>query len=610
MMPRFKNIQAKLFFSYSSLIIVIIIILVLSFYFTTSAILEQRASEAIQQLSLNISDKLDSEIRNMDSIALRVIASEPVKTLFYGRNVTPATELHNKWDITSMLFSITGTPFQFREMNLINLNGHFVTFGKENDIYDIPSVTVKNKDWIKSAIDMDGRKYITLPRKDDWDPSGGTVISLCRAFSEVFGPRYDSIVEIQQDYSLISNLIERSVIPPGEDTTGALKVYVYDAAGNPVYPYAPEGNKEPGLAAYYWQTLENKNAPYHTYNMKNIYTNEIDIIAFTNSDFTGWSVVIVQPESALMQPVRAFRNNLLLFGVIILLMTMLVTFFVSKGLTTPIRNIRNSIRNLSLKTLDTKPDTNITLNELEELNHSFVEMCDRLKKSLEEAVSAKSHEIQARMLALQAQMNPHFLYNSLSIISIKAEKNSQYDIMKMCRNLSEMLRYVAVESSKPVTIAVELDYLNKYLDLMKNRHVNQFECNIDIPPEMNALMVPRLLIQPLIENSFKYAFNVRPPWLIGVSGRLEGENWEITVSDNGQGFDEGVLQYIMNKTGDSEFEFSENEEKNMGIGLINIYYRLKLLYKGAAIFKVSNGINGGAAVTIGGSVRLEEDANE
>ena len=209
------------------------------------------------------------------------------------------------------------------------------------------------------------------------------------------------------------------------------------------------------------------------------------------------------------------------------------------------------------------------------------------------------------MLALQAQMNPHFLYNTLTTISIKAENHGDMDIVDMCDNLSSMLRYIAKEGSASVTIAVELDYLEKYLRLMKNRYPAQFTVTTEIPEELTRVQVPKLILQPIIENCFKYAFNKRAPWLIEIKGQMHDGLWSISVTDNGVGFDQEVLAFLQENMASDTFHFaSDNMEKT---GLLNIYYRLKLRYGEDAIFQILNLDGEGSTVTIGGKELTYEE---
>lgn len=599
-MNRFRTVQAKLFMVYASLITLLIIIFVTSFYLYVSRVLEQKAAESIHQLSLNISDKFDAEIKNMDAIAERIITSDSLRTYFFENADNPAKELYNRRNISNTLFSITGYPFQFYQIHIYGLNGKkFIEFGKNFDVSRLSSEAIQGQAWIHATLAKDGRRTIIPPRKDDWDPNT-TILSVSRAFTEVLGEPMDNIVEIQQDYSIFENIVNRSIAIPGDNKPHSIKVYVYDKNGSLIYPYSRE--LQPSIT--HWKEVSKLKdssgivTPASLPEMDGGSKNPAEMVAYSRSDFSGLTVMLMESETALLQPVKVFRNQIILVGIAALLVTMVLTYYVSRGLTTPIKAIRKSINSLSLQALHPKKimDTPSQLNELEELKSAFVQMCERLEESLHETVEARSQEIKARMLALQAQMNPHFLYNTLTIISIKADNKNQQEIVKMCSDLSGMLRYIAVEDSAPVTIAREMDYTSKYLDLMKSRHSDQFICSIDIPPNMDQILVPRLIIQPIVENCFKHAFDKRPPWHIRIEGKISNYGWEITITDNGIGFSQEVLTEITHRLQHSEQRSSEDEPH---IGLLNIFNRLQLLYNNRAVFQLSN-TEEGAVVRIGG----------
>lgn len=603
-MKQIRTVQFKLFFVYASLITLLIVIFVTSFYLYVSSALEKKASESIHQLSLNISDKFDVELKSMDAIAGRIITSDNLRTYFFESPDSPYKELNNGRNISNTLFSITGYPFEFYQINIFRTNGKLIQFGENFNMSQLSPYTIQSQVWVNLTLKEDGRKTVIPPRITDWDQSNTIVLSVSRAFSEVLGKQLDSIVEVQQDFSVFQNLVNRSITIPGEEISQSTKVYVYDKNGALIYPFSESISPD----QTYWNEVKDLATPSGIVKpddywiMRGKPTKPSEIIAYSRSEFSGWTVLLVESEPALLQPVKAFRNQIVLIGISALLITMILTYYVSKGLTTPLQAIRKSIANLSLQTLPPTPmpAPPSDLNELEELNAAFVQMCKRLEESLHEAVEARSREIKARMLALQAQMNPHFLYNTLTIISIKAENNHQTEIVKMCSDLSGMLRYIAIDGSIPVTIEQELDYTVKYLDLMRTRHIHQFSCSIEIPAEMNQVRVPRLIVQPIVENCFKHAFNKRPPWHIQITGKISDNGWEIIVSDNGIGFDDQVLTSILTKINHAEPGI-EVDDDFPHIGLLNIYHRLKLFYGDKAFFQLLNKTGEGAEVKIGES---------
>jgi sensor histidine kinase YesM len=161
-----------------------------------------------------------------------------------------------------------------------------------------------------------------------------------------------------------------------------------------------------------------------------------------------------------------------------------------------------------------------------------------------------------------------------------------------------MMRYSASGSDHPVTIADELRHAASYAKLMRVRFVDELTFTFDVPAELLPVLLPRLTIQPLLENCAKHATTNAPPWQISITGKSEGATWQITVSDNGAGFTPEALAKLAHQfTSTSDAPPALEVE---GMGLMNIHERLVLFYGAKALFEFGNHAEGGAYVTIGG----------
>lgn len=589
-MKLFSTIRTRLFFCYSTVIVTLITLLATLFYGYTSTILEQRASESLQQLSVNTIQYLDAEIKNMNSLANRIISSEPMKSAFYELNSGNYKLLNKKSKIFNLLSTATGSTLEY-QINLIGLNGNYVEFGNKFDIQVLDKETLEYSDWFTACLDLRGKLYI-VPLLMENALQEKPPISIARAFSEVFGAKYDSIVEIEASYDTFAKHIEKATLIQNASTKVAVHSYVYDEHGNQIYPLT-----ESTTFDYFEKTKQKKSSfgtmPIHR-------KNQAEIMAFSKSDYSNWTVVVSQTREQLLQPVITFRNIILCLGILVLFITLFLSYIIARKLTEPIKEIRNAISNLNLNDLSKQQETKQELfsYELTMLSDAYTEMVARLQDSLNQTVLAKSSEIQARMIALQAQMNPHFLYNTITVISIKAEDYGNTEIVHMCDSLVSMLRYVTIENHSFVTVQCELDYVDKYLSLMEYRYPEHFKVTTMIPDDLYQLVIPKLLLHPLIENCFKYAFHIRSPWLITIKGTIDAEHWSICVTDNGVGFKEDVLSEYNETIRNNQYNFSPNHK----IGLFNIYYRLKIQYKEEAIFQIRNNEGSGATITIGGKV--------
>lgn len=139
---------------------------------------------------------------------------------------------------------------------------------------------------------------------------------------------------------------------------------------------------------------------------------------------------------------------------------------------------------------------------------------------------AKVNEIKSQFLALQSQMNPHFLHNMLAIIAMEAQSDSESKIPSICQKLGEMLRYTSHMGNGYSTMEEEFRIAEDYLELMKIRYEDMFEYQIQMAEEIGEIHIPKLILQPICENSFQHGLKyVETPWKIFVKSWKEGNRW-------------------------------------------------------------------------------------
>jgi two-component system sensor histidine kinase YesM len=312
--------------------------------------------------------------------------------------------------------------------------------------------------------------------------------------------------------------------------------------------------------------------------------------------------VVAKREGLLLKPVRNFAYLILMLGILVTAVAVWFASRVSARITLPISNLRYALKVLEREGIlhDSRIDLPTDLDELGGLQRSFNEMQAKVRESVHGMLEAKDGEMRATFLALQSQMDPHFLFNMLSVLGIMAEENLNRELTETIGHLTHLLRYSASGSSSFVTLAEEMEYTRRYFLCMKTRFRDDLDFDISLPEEMESLIIPKLLVQPLAENCMKYATNREPPWLIRVEGTLQESMWEITVRDNGPGF-AGELVVDMNRILASQKSGGENPGLDLGgMGLKNIAARLFLRFGKEAYCRVGNIEGGGACVAIGG----------
>lgn len=580
-MKAFRTIRGRMMVCYGIIILLTILVMSTIYFVQTAALLEDRASDALLQQARGTSAALDSVIENMDSTAQHIISSQLVKEAFYTSAKTPAEYLQNRMQLINLLFTVTGSEVD-NQINLFSVAGKFVKFGQSFDVMQLAKAPLEVSPWMADCIALDGKMYLVSPRRYEWDPSNQIIFSVCRAFSSAFGKPCDAVVEVQMTYRELSDLLLQASF------TDSVSAFLYDSNGECVYPLGGGlGDWAPSSEDPIQAVLPIGRG------------NTARMAAYCRSAYSGLTVVVTEHTSDMLAPIRAFLRNLVLVSVVLLSITIFITFLLSNQLTQPIRKIQKSISTLQLTALKTPDQYHASVYELDKLGNSYAQMAQRLQRSLEETVAARSHATEARMQALQSQLNPHFLYNTITILSIKAEDNEDYEVVAMCECLTGMLRYVTRGNSITVPLKEELDYLEQFLYLMRCRYQNRFTMDINIPEQMLDTVVPRLVLQPLVENSFKHGLLPDGPWTLSVTGAIRSDTWYLTVTDNGRGFPEDVLIKMRAHSAASAEDYRPVETEH--IGLSNIFERLRFQYKERAIFKIVNLPEGGCSVTIGGS---------
>lgn len=602
MIKQKNTLHARLFLYYGCLIVTILCVTFFSLYFYIADSLAKRSSNSLSTISLAVSSRMDDLIKQMSNNSTRILYSDDLKDLFFSDTIYGQSmdSLSSQRQFNNTFYSIMGPFLSFAQVNIFRDDGYYISIGSYTAFGNGGS-KLKNEDWFQDTLKMDGPFLLASPHVNDWSYFQLPVLSLYRPFSRQFGQKNNAVIEMQIEYSSLESILENLNITQ--------QLYILDQNGSLVYPMElPKSAPPLSLIRDYWEHIRTFTDP-GTITSQEMGLKSQDFISYTTSEYTGFSVLVFENEKTLFAPVRVFRNNLLLIGIFSVIVTLLISYFISQKVTVPIRQLYTSIRKLNLDTLSETSGAELhsSLNELEMLNNSFLDMKDRLEQSLSETIASKSHEIQARMLALQSQMNPHFLYNTLTNIGIMAENAGNDDIAKTLDSLTSMLRYISDDEPGPVTVRDEIMHTKDFLDLIKIRFGENLHYDIQIPGEMLKIPLPKMVVEPLVENCAKYAMVNRPPWKLTILGKINGDTYQISVRDNGPGFTPEKLAELSETFSSLDPQKEIPNLKLDGMGIINIFIRLKLFYGEHMIFHIENPMEGGALITIGGLLAVRKE---
>lgn len=241
--------------------------------------------------------------------------------------------------------------------------------------------------------------------------------------------------------------------------------------------------------------------------------------------------------------------------------------------------------------------TSSTDHEIHMLELAYNHMMLRLRESAVNELNLREGTLQAQLSALQTQINPHFIYNTLNIISAKSMESGNLEIIEICDQFASMLRYSTDTRSRTATIQEEIENVRNYLLLAKARYEENLEFIIDVPDGLHDISVPKLTLQPLVENALTHGFDGKNILRrLSIIGTLTAEKLILTIRDNGTGFSDEMLESLHQYIEQIDAGMVSIEKSGGHIGLINTCLRLHYYSKGKMRISIHN--DHGAVITL------------
>ncbi len=585
--PWFRNtIKSNLIAVFSA--IILIPFLALSVYLITqeSQKINSRTFAALNQNCVSVADAMQREIDQMNMISTDIAYSYLIKDSYsqYLANQKDHTLTKSLYDL---LATTIGPNRPVDQVNIFTVVDTLIAAGLYSNIYNRP---VQIMPWYEEAKAANGNEvvwyteYDALLARYTTDPYGKLFFSLAREY-------YDRSNNVQGFIEVKNSL--RKVLSQAIDYQSVYgeQMLVLSRDGEIILPLASE--TELSLAsAVSKMTTPNVFMP--------VSNGERQGYAAFAQLKCGLRVVVFIDQNALFMPVNSYIRSVTLLTLASLALAIILAYLAANTITVPIQQIYGQMQQTNLSGYMDRTQLKTKTIELNELYDSFIEMQHELVDSLNKQLLLKNQEMQSKMLALQSQMNPHFLFNSLQTIQSMADGNMNEEIVLMCQSMSNILRYISSDTDTTVPLSDEIRYTDDFLRCMAIRYSNDLHYVFDFPEDMQSILVPKLSIQPLVENAIRYCTTMLPPYQIRVFGTFINGIYTISVTDNGPGFRAEAIALIMSKIQEiDETGLLPSLEIN-GMGLLNIYLRYKILYGADVVFQLNNNEGGGARITIGG----------
>ena len=562
----FKSIQSSIFCAVSVLVLsAVLVVTLVSLRYTNSSIYENSVmytQTIIKQLNQNI----DSYISYMDNIASLIAGSGDAYKYLYSKNGRGVAEDESYSAYRQRLVEQFKTILKGRS-DIRNIG--IVREDKDSPLLFDNGLSVRNpyldlttQSWYADAVGKFDEYNLTsshvqnvIKGERPW------VITLSRGIHNYTGQgEDDGVVFIDLNYSAISELCAQNSM--GDKGY----VFILDQDGNIVY--------HPRQQQLY-NELQTENISLIMDADTDIVTagsgDEEKIYALSQSEITGWTIVGCMNMSELLRNSRQTRSIYVLVALGLIIVALLISSAIARNITLPIQRLRDSMKSVQKGNFDIEDIEVLSDNEIGSLTRSFNVMTHRIQELMEQNVKEQEQKRRIELKALQSQINPHFLYNTLDSIIWMAEGKKNEEVVVMTASLARLLRQSISNEEELVTIGQEIEYVRSYLTIQKMRYKDKLEYEIDVDPYITHIPIIRLVLQPIVENAIYHGLKYKESkGLLRVHGYQKGENIVIDIEDDGVGMDEETLKHIYDK-------HKVNYHSN-GVGVYNVQQRLVLYY--------------------------------
>ena len=452
-------------------------------------------------------------------------------------------------------------------------------------------VDLKKEKWFQSAFDEIENIHFSTPHVQNlFDNSNYRyfwVVSLSRIVELTnLGNVRNGVLLVDMNYSGIEQMFEKV------NDGGVGFVYLCDADGEIIY--------HPMQKAVYADLVKENNrvhAEHPDGAFSEVFDGQERDVVVKTVGYTGWKIVSVTPTSELAIDMGQMRNYLILVAIIVLLLIVFGNYIISYVVTDPIRKLEESITYLEEGVIneDIMNEEDIFIggsHEIRHLGRTIKSMVRQMKKLTDDMVKEQKAKRKSELDALQSQINPHFLYNTLDSVVWMIEGERYRDAISMVTALAQLFRISLSKGNNIISIHDEIVHARNYLNIQKVRYKNKFVATIDIDPEIENCATIKLIVQPLLENAIYYGVeHMDGEGEITLRGYEKDGDIYISVSDNGMGIPEETLKTLLT-------DKARSRGKGSGIGLWNVNQRIQTYFKGDYGLIIESELDEGTTVTI------------
>ncbi|NLY90712.1 MAG: sensor histidine kinase [Firmicutes bacterium] len=536
-------------------------------YSTFSRIINDKVQIYVEQMIIKVKENIEYYFRDLQSLAYMISVNNDLLTALREETFLDKwKEINYENKLKHFLASLTSTRAEVR--------GIYVISEDKRRIYTSgPPILIsylQDYDWYQGILNSDDHIYITDIHEDDYAgalyANTSKVVTYAQRITDLDGRKLGWIL-IDLNYSFVTKMLEKM------DLWEQGQITVLDSKGKLIFG-------DQAAAAKYQES-----------NFRQLYLRDwgsqlqkiqgkTELVVYQAVSFCGWKIIFSIDYDILQKENTTIRNVILVLSIILLGGAIYLSVHFSRKVSNPVQILCNSMKEVEEGNLE----VSIRIRSMKEFNRlaaSFNRMVEQIRNLMDNIYEVQQKKRQAELNALQAQINPHFLYNTLDSLRWLAKLHNIEEIAKIISALESLLRASISKTNDLIPIGEEIENVRNYLAIQSFRYGNNFSVTYMIDPAVTSYLTPRLILQPIVENAIYHGVGniVGGEIEIGVHSDSAGIIFE--VLDNGPGIAPEKLKAITEGK-------NKNKDRFSGFGLMNVEERIRLYFDQDYEFAINN----------------------
>lgn len=549
---QYNTLRNQMLFGFVLVMVAVLSVVALSTFQSVSALLKNNAKVNIQDTAVQASGRLEGVLKQIDMLSTQAATDGYVQQLLLKEHEGFTTTFAERQKLSPIIHRIRMYSNGIKSVELYNFGGRKMFPLDGNSLQDRIDA-----DSIVQAVESRGS--LVWFGVDPNDRDAILAIRLVKLIDSNFAPGGFLLIRMNRDLFELRDL--------QHDAEGEYELLLVDADKRPITSSLTD------LEEAAAERIVNDLSGTIRLNGK------LWMVVKQTSGVTGWTLYILTPISRITEGISVLRTAIIIPAFLGFVLYLLLSLFLSEIITKPIKQLRRTMRETRLGTLKPVEHVSSTI-EIQELNRTYNSMVEDLNNLIRLVYEKEILQSRAELKALQAQVNPHFLFNTMEVLYRSLRQRGDRELAEFVITLSEFFRYTISRNQRDewVTLEEEISHIEKYLQIMRKRLGVRLSWQIRLPQQLACVPIPKLLVQPIVENAIVHGIEEKigeGKVTIAAWRKTKEEEIIIEVADDGVGMNGQALEALSGSihTGDVP------SAKGSGFGLANVERRLRLSYR-------------------------------